>query len=172
MMKSGTVITPLKKDTSIQPRGRSPKSAAIRSAVLPGLGQIYNRKYWKLPIVYGALGITGAVFVYNIKEYRKIRFAYTTLVTHDTANFSNVAPELQPFVENNDQAGLQRNRNTFRQNIDYSVLFFILFWGLNVVDAAVDAHLSTFNINSDLSLKIKPSLQPGMAGLSLVLAFK
>lgn len=156
----------------MQIQGKSPKSAAIRSAIVPGLGQIYNRKYWKLPIVYGALGVTGAIFFYNLKEYRKIQFAYTTLINGDSANFSKVAPELQPFIINNDAGSLRLNRNIFRRNIDYSVLFFILFWGLNVVDAAVDAHLSSFNVSDDLSLKIKPSLQPNMAGLTLALAFK
>lgn len=171
--KGATIsVAPLKKDTLAQPQGRSPRRAAIYSAVLPGLGQIYNHKYWKLPIVYGALGATGAIFFYNLKEYRKIQFAYTTLINRDSANFSKVAPELQPFIINNDVGSLRLNRNTFRRNIDYSVLFFILFWGLNVVDATVDAHLSSFNVSNDLSLKIKPSLQPNMAGVTLVLAFK
>lgn len=172
MLRNGSFATPAEKDTSLSPRGRSPRTAAIRSAILPGLGQIYNRKYWKLPIVYGALGTTGAIFFYNLKEYRKIQFAYTTLINGDSANFSKVAPDLQPFIERGDINGLRINRNAFRQNIDYSVLFFILFWGLNVVDATVDAHLSSFNVNDDLSLKIKPLLQPGRAGLGLVLAFK
>jgi hypothetical protein len=174
LIKNGATIsaTPLKKDTLAQLHGRSPRKAALYSAVLPGLGQIYNHKYWKLPIVYGALGATGAIFFYNLKEYRKIQFAYTTLINGDSANFSKVAPELQPFIINNDAGSLRLNRNTFRRNIDYSVLFFILFWGLNVVDATVDAHLSSFNVSNDLSLKIKPSLQPNMAGVTLVLAFK
>lgn len=175
MIKKGDIITPhLLKDTvtSKKYRERSPRTAAIRSALLPGLGQIYNHKYWKLPLVYGALGATGAIFVYNLHQYKKIQFAYKTLVTRDSANFANVAPELQPFITYNDITSLQLNRSVFRKNIDYSVLFFILFWGLNVADAAVDAHLSSFNVNDDLSLKIKPILNPGTAGLSLVLTFK
>ena len=61
----------------------SPKKAALRSLILPGLGQIYNKKYWKLPIVYGALGISGAVFNYNLQWYRRTRFAYKVLVNQD-----------------------------------------------------------------------------------------
>src|SRR5690349_4522851 len=57
-------------------KNHSPRKAAIRSAILPGLGQAYNKKYWKIPIVYGALGVSGAVFVYNLKNYRDLRFAY------------------------------------------------------------------------------------------------
>jgi hypothetical protein len=172
LVKDGSINAPLKKDTLLQPKGRSPRTAAIRSAILPGLGQIYNRKYWKLPIVYGALGATGAIFFYNLKQYRKIQFAYTVLINKDSANFPNVAPDLQPFIERNDISSLQLNRNAFRQNIDYSALVFLLLWGLNIVDATVDAHLSSFNVSDDLSLKIKPCLQPNIAGLTFVLAFK
>lgn len=165
---NGNVYSLPVQDTFAQSKGRSPKSAAIRSALVPGLGQIYNRKYWKLPLVYGALGITGGILIHNLSQYKKIQFAYNTLVTKDSANFQNVVPELQPFIERGDIRGLQRNRTYFRQNIDYSMLFFIIFWGLNVVDAAVDAHLSTFNVNDDLSFQVKPVLQPGVAGFGLV----
>src|SRR5690606_19419539 len=54
----------------------SPRKAAIRSALIPGWGQVYNKKYWKVPIVYGALGTTGVVFAYNLKTYRELRLAY------------------------------------------------------------------------------------------------
>lgn len=152
-----------------KPQGKTPRGATIRSAIIPGWGQAYNNRYWKIPIVYGALGGTGAVFAYNIKYYKKIRFAYTTLINKDTANFINVAPELMPFIEANDLASLRLNRNTFRKNIDYSVLFFLFFWGLNVLDATVDAHLKGFNVSDDLSLKVKPLLNTSSAGFSLVL---
>src|ERR1043165_4180403 len=55
---------------------QSPRKAAIRSAILPGLGQIYNKKYWKLPLVYGALGATAGIFIYSLNNYRDTRFAY------------------------------------------------------------------------------------------------
>lgn len=148
----------------------SPHKAAIRSAVLPGWGQAYNRKYWKIPLVYTALGINAAVFSYNLKEYRKIRFAYLTLVNNDTANFKNVAQELKPFLDAGDTYSLKNYRAEFRKNIDYSVLFFLLFWGLNVVDATVDAHLKEFDISDQLSMKIKPNFNavPNTIGLSFV----
>lgn len=151
-------------------RKHSPRKATIRSAILPGWGQAYNKKYWKIPIVYAALGITAGVFNYNIKEYRKIQYAYGVLVTKDTANFKNVAKELQPYIELNAESALRNVRSEFRQNIDYSVLIFILMWGLNVVDATVDGHLKEFDVSDNLSLKIKPSLQslPSTAGISFV----
>jgi len=154
----------------------SPRTAAIRSALVPGLGQIYNKKYWKLPIVWGALGITGSIFNYNLKEYRKVRFAYFALLNKDVASYPDVAPELQIFIQAGDNglASLRTYRNEFRKNIDYSVLFFLLFWGLNVVDATVDAHLKGFDVSNELSLHVQPSFNtiPNGAGLSLVLRYK
>lgn len=149
----------------------SPKKAAIRSAILPGWGQVYNKKYWKLPIVYGALGISAGIFIYNLKWYKRTRFAYKVLVTKDTNNFPNVHPDLQFLITRNDQNTLGYARDQYRRDIDYSALFFIILWGLNVVDAAVDSHLKAFDVSPDLSLNIKPgySEMAGTNGLSLVL---
>ena len=171
LSKKDTVeITKLKftKDTIHK---HSPRTAAIRSAILPGLGQIYNKKYWKLPIVYGALGTCAGVFVYNLQWYKRTRFAYTTLATNNTADFPKVHPKIQFLINRNDQNTLQYLRNQYRRDIDYSVLFFILLWGLNVVDATVDAHLKSFDVSPDLSLHFKPgrSELAGTNGLSVVL---
>jgi hypothetical protein len=170
--KSATVSNKKQVDSIL--KYHSPRKAAVRSAIVPGLGQIYNKKYWKVPIIYGALGISASIFVYNLKWYRRTRFAYTTLVTHDTANFDNVHPDLVGFVNRGDAQALQSYRNEFRRNIDYSAVFFIVLWGLNVVDAAVDAHLKSFDISPDLSFKLKfgQSELAGTNGVSLVLAFK
>lgn len=162
----------------------SPKTAALRSAIFPGLGQIYNKKYWKLPIVYGALGISGAVFNYNLTWYKRTRFAYKakfeasqprrgpngTTLPPDSTNYFKILPELQPIDIN----ALRSYRDEFRRNIDYSALVFILMWGLNVVDATVDAHLKPFDVSKDLTLKFKigPSQMARTTGLSLLLAFK
>lgn len=156
----------------------SPGKAAIRSALVPGLGQIYNKKYWKLPIVYGALGVSGAVFVYNLRNYRDLRFAYRARIKalpppqgqRDSSDLPRIRPDLQGFQPND----LQTLRNEFRRNIDYSALVFVLLWGLNVVDATVDAHLKSFDVSPDLSFKIKigPSQMAGTNGVSLILSFK
>ena len=150
------------------------KKAAIRSAILPGWGQIYNKKYWKLPIIYGALGISGAVFKYNVTWYKKTRFAYKVLALNDTSNFDKVDSQLRPLIDRQEANALRSYRDEFRKNIDYSALFFILLWGLNVVDATVDAHLKPFDVSRELSLKFKigPSELARTTGVSLVLAFK
>lgn len=165
------------KDTSgrassdtVSRKKHSPRKAAIRSAILPGWGQAYNRKYWKMPIVYGALGTTAYVFNFNLTEYRRVGEAYSILVTGDTARFKEVDADLLPFLTQNASGALRTYRNEYRKNIDYSVLVFLLFWGLNVVDATVDAHLKGFDVSEDLSLKIKPgfNLASNTTGISLV----
>jgi Family of unknown function (DUF5683) len=152
-----------------------PRVAALRSAILPGWGQVYNKKYWKIPIVYLGLGITGGILIYNLKNYKNTRFAYQAIykasqpgATHaDSADYFKIKPPLQRYS----LGTLKYYRDSFRQDIDYSVLVIILFWGLNVIDATVDAHLKAFDVSPDLSLQIKPgrSKMAGTSGLSLVL---
>jgi hypothetical protein len=145
----------------------NPRTATIRSAILPGLGQIYNRKYWKLPLVYGALGTTAGIYFFNIQTYKALRLAY--IYKTDTFPANDVL--IDPRFSNLSASAIKSYRNSYRQNIDYSVLFFILFWGLNVVDATVDAHLKAFDVNDNLSLQLKPGYSPmaNTAGLSLVM---
>ena len=168
--KDSSELKKIEPDTSVKKKVYSPKAAAIRSAILPGLGQIYNKKYWKLPIVYGALGITGGVFVFNLKNYKDLKQAYigkyNARVNKDSVEYRKIKTELLPLSEES----LRFNRDEFRRNVDYSVLIFLLLWGLNVVDASVDAHLKSFDVSPDLSLQIRPghSEIAGTNGLSLV----
>ena len=151
----------------------SPRKAIIRSAIIPGWGQIYNKKYWKLPLVYGALGATVYVFFDNLQIYRDSRFAYKAKYQAsqgDSSLYNQIKPEYSIYS----LESLRSNRDQFRKYIDYSVLFFVFFWGLNVVDAAVDGHLKAFDVSPDLSLKVKPgySEMAGTKGVSIILAFK
>ncbi len=156
-------------------KAHSPKKAAIRSAILPGLGQIYNKKYWKLPIVYGGMGTCAGIFFYNLSNYKATRFAYRVKYNMrvngtDTALFASIRPNLKNISEES----LRFYRNQFRRDIDYSVLVFAILWGLNVVDAAVDAHLKPFDVSPDLSFNIKAGYSElaKTNGLSLVLTIK
>ena len=148
----------------------NPKIAVLRSAILPGWGQWYNKKYWKIPIIYGALGTTAGVFFYNRKIYKLLRLAVIYRSDSDTTNDRLIAPEFQSLPTD----FLRQNRNVFRQNIDYSVLVFLLFWGLNVVDASVDAHLKAFDVSPDISMRLQPSFDNynSSPGISLVFFFK
>lgn len=173
LVKIAPLIANKAKADSVR-RAFSPKKATIRSAILPGWGQAYNHKYWKIPIVYGALGTTAAIFLYNLKTYRDLRFAYkakyeASIAPFDSTDYRNIKPIYLPYDANS----LRLYRDEFRSNIDYSVLVFLVFWGLNVVDATVDAHLKLFDVNPDLSFRLKfgPSQMAGTTGLSFVLAF-
>jgi Family of unknown function (DUF5683) len=180
-----TIVAPVKKDSipvvkksasgssryDSAMKAHPPRKATLRSAILPGWGQIYNKKYWKLPIVYGALGTCGGVFFYNLKNYKDTRFAYRVKYNMqynqtDSALYSLIRANLKPL----DIESLKYYRNSFRRDIDYSVLFFLLLWGLNVVDATVDAHLKSFDVSPDLSFRFKPgySETARTSGLSLV----
>ncbi len=147
----------------------NPNVAVRRSLMIPGWGQATNRKYWKIPLVYGALGTTAFIFFRNVNQYKDSKNAFILASDNDTSNDYLIK---QPYFTIKDQPERIRVfRNSVRQNIDYSVLFFIAFWGLNVADAAVDAHLKTFDVSDDLSLQIKGGYSPmaNTNGVSLVL---
>lgn len=185
-----TVITPaatvisadtLIVDTTSARVRHSPRKAAIRSAIVPGWGQIYNKKYWKLPLVYTAIGIPIGTFFYNKSWYNKTREAARMLLNTppDTAGYQGrVDAQLFSYFQTGNpvSAGtrLLNLRNEFRKNMDYSILFTLLFWGVNVMDATVDAHLREFDVSDDISLRIKPVLfyPTNSLGLSLVFSVK
>jgi hypothetical protein len=177
-----TVVKKTAKDSTAK-KIYKPRVAAIRSAIIPGWGQIYNKKYWKVPIVYGALGVTAGIFLYNLKNYKATRFAYQAKYKASLPPYDPLNPRPGPYRDSTDYFKIRSNlvplsleslrfyRDQFRRDIDYSALVFLLFWGLNVVDATVDAHLKSFDVSPDLSLQIKPghSEMAGTNGLSLVL---
>jgi len=158
-------------------RTYSPRKAAIYSAVFPGLGQIYNKKYWKVPIVYAAIGIPIYTFFDNKQWYNRTRYALS-VVEIGTGNpgyddaLESVHPELLSLTKAGQRNSLLNYRNDFRKNMDYSILFTLLFWGLNVVDATVDAHLKGFNVNDNLSMQVKPAILSNQAiGVSILFKF-
>jgi hypothetical protein len=185
VLKSSPKDSLSKKDSSgkkivVAKKKNSPARAALYSTVFPSLGQIYNKKYWKVPIVLAAVGIPAYTFFDNRKWYNKTRYALAVLANGSYTNadsLNKVDPKLRPGILNSDGTvniyglqELQNYRNYYRQNEDYSVLFFLLFYALNIVDATVDAHLKDFNVSSDLSFNIKPDIIDGSnaAGVSLV----
>ena len=153
LKKHFSVFAPV--DTS---KKYNPGIAIARSAIAPGWGQITNKKYWKLPLVYGALGITAGVFFHNVNQFKVVSKAYTNATDNDPSN-DYLIPEPYYSVRSQPER-IKSFRNVVRQNVDYSALFFILFWGLNVVDAAVDAHLKTFDVSDNLSLEFRPGYSP------------
>ncbi len=154
-------------------RHHSPRLAKRYSLILPGLGQAYNKQYWKIPIVYGILSIPVATYIYNNDLYLKTKFAYQAKYKEAKGDASDVA-KIDPTLKNLTLGSLQSYRNVFRKDRDYSVLWLLLGWGLNIADATVSGHLKEFDINSNLTMSIKPTIQPTtqQTGLSLQLHFK
>ena len=134
----------------------SPAKAAMMSAVLPGLGQAYNRKYWKIPIVYLALGISIERFVYFQNYYNKYRRAYITFNDGDPyTNFHDtIFPEF--FTDTQISHHINRSKDRFRTWRDYAVVAVVLSYMMNIIDANVDAHLMDFSLDDNISLKISP----------------
>ena len=170
-IKDSSATKKSKVDTAKQ-KIYDPKVAARRSAIIPGWGQAYNKKYWKIPIIYAGLGVTGYIFVNNIKIYKEYKFAYSARIkaeppTLDSTDYHQLDDIYKVLSPNS----IRSARDEFRRYVDYSALIFILLWGLNVVDAAVDAHLKNFDVSPDLSLQFKAGYSD-MArtnGVSLVL---
>jgi hypothetical protein len=130
-----------------------PAKAAFYSAVLPGLGQAYNKKFWKIPIVYAGIGVIGYYIVDNNKKYHLFQEAYLIRTDKDPGTLDRYADRYS------DQT-LRYGVNYYRKNRDLSVILMVGMFALNIVDAHVDAHLREFDISDDLSFKLKPQLLP------------
>ena len=156
-----------------------PSKAAFYSAVFPGLGQIYNKRYWKVPIVWGAIGAGVYAISYNDDRYDRFRDAFKRRragFTDDEfydLNGSGIVPGSPDF---SDEA-LQDAQIRAQRDRDLSILITVILYVLNIIDANVDAHLQQFNVNENLSLNMRPYLRwediQGQAnyGLSLQIQF-
>lgn len=150
-------------------RSHSPNAAMLLSVCVPGLGQAYNKKYWKIPLVYASMGTTIYFFSYNDKLYREYRLAY--LNKTDTAT-STI--DTYPDYTKDQLHELETYHQKYR---DLNVILTALFYTINVVDAYVDAHLMNFDVSDDLSFHIAPALnlqairKRPSAGLTLTMTF-
>lgn len=153
----------IKNSPKIDPLG--PSRAAFLSSIFPGLGQAYNKKYWKMPIVYGGLGTGIYLYVVNDKLYNQFRDEYKSRLA------GNSKINLTQYSDNTLIVG----QRTYRRNRDLSLLFCIGMYALTIVDANVDAHLKQFNVNDNLSLAPEIIINPvdfkRNAGLSMKLKF-
>lgn len=148
------------------PKGHTPQMATLLSAVAPGAGQIYNRKYWKAPIVWGALGTTGYFLVSNHLEFIRFRDAFR----ERNEGINN--PEFSFYQTD----ALRAERDLFQRNRDFMIILSAGVYLLNVIDATVDGHLYHFDVSEDLSFRWEPYYQPHAfvgptAGLRLTLQF-
>ena len=127
----------------------SPAKAAFYSAILPGLGQAYNKKYWKIPIIYAALGTGIYFYLDNDKEYDRYRDAYKRRLSGFTDD-EFYGTGSSPIISDD---ALIRAQRTLSRNREISILVTIGIYVLNIIDANVDAHLLQFNVDENLALK-------------------
>lgn len=132
----------------------NPRKAALAGLIFPGGGQIYNKRWWKLPLVYGAIGTALVFEISNIREYRAARENYKWAVdgndlTNPTGKFAG-----------RDATTLRSYRDTFRRYVEVSSMTLGAMYLLSISEAYVDAHLKHFDVNEDLSLHFKPAVQP------------
>ncbi len=127
----------------------APAKAAFYSAVIPGLGQVYNKKYWKVPIIYA--GMAAGIYFYKQqdKDYDSFRNAYKRRLAGytDDEYYGNGT---EPLISNDRLINAQKSA---QKNKDISIIVTVAFYLLNVVDANVDAHLRQYEVSEDLSLE-------------------
>lgn len=146
----------------------SPTKAGLYSAILPGLGQYYNRKYWKIPIVWGAIGTGVGITIWNQNQYNRYRNAFVSQLNglpHEFSDISGITKET-----------LGRTQDQAKRQRDYAIAITSLVYILNIMDAVVDAHL--YEQRHDPDLAIKPTViydqfaeANAKAGLSLSYRF-
>ncbi|HEY8401098.1 MAG TPA: DUF5683 domain-containing protein [Cytophagaceae bacterium] len=160
---SGTVL-------SKTPHTPIPKRAALYSAVLPGLGQAYNRQLWKVPVIYAGIGTLTYFIISNRQEYLiyrdALRFAADTIPGNEMPQFANASIDF-----------LRVNRDYYRRNLELCIILSSALYALNIVDAYVYAHLKGFDVGGDIALKVKPFLfhrnnTELATGLTLNISFK
>lgn len=153
-----------KVNTPLEKPKYSPTRAGLYSAVLPGLGQYYNRKYWKIPLVWGAVGTGVGIAVWNQKQYTRYRNAFVSELngqTHEFSDINGITKEV-----------LGRAQDRAKRQRDYAIAIAGLIYVLGIVDAVVDAHL--YDQRTDPDLAIKPiiidnqwNVSPPKAGISI-----
>lgn len=135
---------------------KAPLKATVFSLVVPGSGQIYNKNYWKLPFVVGGFGAMGYFIARNTREHRIYKQAFLFRVDDDIETVDNF-PELS-------ESGLTARRDEFRRRLELSYIGLFAVYFLTATDAFVTAHLSTFDVSDDLSIRILPSFTPTYDG--------
>lgn len=163
--------------TSIMVRKHSPRQAALYSAILPGLGQAYNRKFWKMPIVYAGFGTLAYFVVFNnnwLGKYTSGYLDFTDTIPGTDSYLDLISSNLDPAtfdpilhpdtynagLAESFKNSLKNNKDYYRRNRDLSYIGMVAWYLLNIIDATVDAHFYDFDIGEDLSLRFEPMVSP------------
>lgn len=141
------------------------KKAGLYSAILPGAGQLYNKQYWKIPLIYAGAGVAVYFFVNNQKNYRKYRQAYIARIDNDPATVDK-----EPLRTTEE---IQYLQNEYKRWLDMTGLLTAVGYTMQILDAVVFAHLKEFDISRDISLKMQPVTLPnGGVGFGLAMRWK
>ena len=138
----------------------NPTRATWLAVVFPGGGQIYNRKYWKLPIIYGGFAGCAYALSWNSKMYKDYSQAYLDIMDSNpnTNSWQDLLPPNANYNEEQLKNTIKRRKDTFRRYRDLSIFAFIGVYLISIIDAYVDAELSNFDISPDLSMKVEPTV--------------
>lgn len=189
-IESDSIYSPVKV------KEHSPHKATIYSALLPGLGQIYNKKYWKLPILYAGIGATLYAIGWNTDQYDRYKNAYVDfsnyldyknqpeggeLTEPSSKRYEEFAPDydfstIDPGVDDWYKTKFKNGKDSYKHDRDLSYIILLGVYVLNIIDATVDAHFTNFNINDDLSMTVQPKMNfspvsGGTLGLSCRINF-
>lgn len=161
--KSDTIPQSKKANSAVAPGGvvkdsarlaieAMPRIAARRSAILPGLGQIYNKRWWKVPLVYGGFVGIGLVYEFNQKQYK----IFLKEAQYRQEDPSKANPAWKPYTNE----GIIGLKDDYRRTRDLSILAGVAFYAVQIIDAYIDAKFFRFDVSDDLSLKVDPLIQP------------
>ena len=163
VITADTVVKPQKSTKSTKTvrakKPHSPTKATIMSACLPGLGQIYNRKWWKVPIVYAGLGGLGYLAYSNYSESQSYLHAYE-YKTGDLPEGATLTQYETDLANKYADSQLQTYKESYRRDFEFYSILTVAWYGLNILDACVDGHLYNYDISDDLSFSVDPYLHP------------
>jgi hypothetical protein len=140
----------------------NPRKAFFFALAVPGGGQLYNKRYWKLPFVYALIGGAGYGIYTNTQEYRRFRTAYESRVKGEPDEFLGIITSLQT---------LKNISDSYRSSMELSYVFLLGGYLFTAAEALVDAHLKTFDVSEDLSLQLRPVFYGSSLGIAARLSF-
>lgn len=140
-----------------------PKKAGLYSAIVPGMGQLYNRQYWKMPVIYAGMAVSGYFLIDNIKRYRDYRKVYIGRIDNDPTTKDDLTYTTEE---------VKLLQDTYKKYTDLTVLFTAVGYMIQVMDAVASAHLKNFDISPDISMRMTPVVYGNGVGLGLVMNFK
>ncbi|UKJ06991.1 DUF5683 domain-containing protein [Solitalea lacus] len=156
-IKSDTAkIEPVVKKKKVR-TPKDPNTALFRAAVVPGLGQIYNKRYWKLPLVYGGFVALGYAINFNQDYYNEFLNEYIARTDNDPNTIGN------PDYSGASDEQIVSVKNFYKRNRDICIIGTVALYAAQIIDAYVDAELSNFDVSDDLSLKISPTINQSLA---------